>query len=88
MSLKLTNCIMHHTSVSFQHVKKSEIMYPMLRVAAAREMAQVFIFLASDQSKFITGALVPVDGGISIMSQHAMETNFKIDLTESMTPTE
>ena len=61
---------------------------PLLRVAVAREVAQVFIFLASDQAKFITGVQLPVEGGSSIVSQHMMEANRTISITESRTPME
>jgi NAD(P)-dependent dehydrogenase (short-subunit alcohol dehydrogenase family) len=36
---------------------------PMARWALADEMAAVALFLASDESSFVTGAAVPVDGG-------------------------
>ena len=38
---------------------------PMRRVGNAQEVAQVVVWLCSDQSSFITGAVVPVDGGQS-----------------------
>jgi meso-butanediol dehydrogenase / (S,S)-butanediol dehydrogenase / diacetyl reductase len=36
---------------------------PMGRVGAAQEVAAVVLFLASAESSFMTGAVVPVDGG-------------------------
>ena len=38
---------------------------PLRRVAEPREQAQVAAFLASDLSSFVTGAIIPVDGGWS-----------------------
>jgi NAD(P)-dependent dehydrogenase (short-subunit alcohol dehydrogenase family) len=41
-------------------------MIPLARHATAAEIASVVVFLASDESAFITGATVAVDGGLSI----------------------
>jgi NAD(P)-dependent dehydrogenase (short-subunit alcohol dehydrogenase family) len=38
--------------------------YPMRRIAATDEVAKVAVFLASDDSSFVTGTDVVVDGGI------------------------
>ena len=38
---------------------------PMRRVGQPEEIAQVALFLASDESSYMTGAHVPVDGGIT-----------------------
>ena len=37
--------------------------YPMGRFGSAQELANVCLFLASDEASFITGAVLPVDGG-------------------------
>ena len=39
---------------------------PLGRISEPREQAQVAAFLASDLSSFVTGAIIPVDGGWSI----------------------
>lgn len=43
------------------------------RVATATEIAAVIAFLLSEQSSFMTGAIVPVDGGFNITKDSAKE---------------
>jgi NAD(P)-dependent dehydrogenase (short-subunit alcohol dehydrogenase family) len=43
-----------------------ETLIPMARHAAPEEVARVMLFLASDDSSFVTGATLAVDGGMSI----------------------
>ena len=38
-------------------------MHPMGRIGSPMEVAQAILFLASDDASFITGAVLPVDGG-------------------------
>lgn len=39
--------------------------HPLGRIASADEVARLALFLASDDSSFITGAAIPIDGGIT-----------------------
>ena len=39
--------------------------HPLGRIAAPEEVAHAILFLASDDASFITGAALPVDGGIT-----------------------
>lgn len=39
--------------------------YPLGRVGEPEDVASVILFLASDEASFITGAIVPIDGGYS-----------------------
>ncbi|HTI74676.1 MAG TPA: SDR family oxidoreductase, partial [Mycobacterium sp.] len=40
-----------------------ERMHPMGRIGEPAEVASVIVFLASDEASFVTGAVLPVDGG-------------------------
>src|SRR5262245_3067409 len=46
--------------------RATETMIPMKRVGAIEDIANAAVFLASDESKWITGAVLRVDGGIVI----------------------
>ncbi len=45
--------------------------YPLLRVGEPGDVANAVCFLASDAAAFITGCVLPVDGGLSISSPAA-----------------
>lgn len=39
---------------------------PLRRFGTAWEVASVAAFLASDEASYVTGVLIPVDGGLSV----------------------
>jgi 3-oxoacyl-[acyl-carrier protein] reductase len=41
--------------------------YPLGRFGKPEEVAQACLFLASDESAFITGATLPIDGGYTAL---------------------
>ena len=41
-------------------------MIPLGRHATPEEVAALVLFLASDESAFMTGATIPLDGGMSV----------------------
>lgn len=45
--------------------RPAETRIPLGRLATAQDVASVVLFLSSDEASFITGAVVPVDGGFS-----------------------
>jgi NAD(P)-dependent dehydrogenase (short-subunit alcohol dehydrogenase family) len=48
-------------------MKKAAEAYPLKRPGTVDEIADAVVFLASDKAKFITGHMMPVDGGSTIL---------------------
>jgi NAD(P)-dependent dehydrogenase (short-subunit alcohol dehydrogenase family) len=46
-----------------QALKRNEERVPLGRLAKPEEVAAVVLFLASDQASYVTGAIIPMDGG-------------------------
>jgi NAD(P)-dependent dehydrogenase (short-subunit alcohol dehydrogenase family) len=46
-------------------LKRNESKIPLGRLGTPEEVARVALFLASDQASYVTGAIVPMDGGAS-----------------------
>jgi NAD(P)-dependent dehydrogenase (short-subunit alcohol dehydrogenase family) len=47
-----------------QRVKMAQLQ-PIGRMATPEEIAKLVLFLASDDSSYITGAAIPIDGGFT-----------------------
>ena len=47
-----------------EHRAESASHVPLKRLASTEDIAQLYLFLASDASDFITGATIAVDGGV------------------------
>jgi len=48
-----------------EYCRKVGELHPMGRLGTPEEAARAILFLASDEASFMTGALVPVDGGLT-----------------------
>jgi NAD(P)-dependent dehydrogenase (short-subunit alcohol dehydrogenase family) len=46
-----------------EYIAAIERMHPMGRLGEPHEVAQAILFLASEEASFVTGAILPVDGG-------------------------
>jgi len=46
-----------------EYLEAIKATHPMGRLREPRKVAEAILFLASDQASFITGAILPVDGG-------------------------
>ncbi|MCL4876470.1 MAG: SDR family oxidoreductase [Anaerolineae bacterium] len=53
--------------------KAFDAMHPIGRVGTIEEVASVFVFLASDEASFITGANYEVDGGLSVRGEQPQD---------------
>lgn len=53
-----------NAGISFEQAHKGEeLEFPLQRIAQPEEVANLVYFLLSDKSKFMTGGLIPIDGG-------------------------
>ena len=61
----MTRPMLERDSGVYDHLRRR---IPMQRWAEAREIAAAIVFLASTDASFITGAVLPVDGGVTASS--------------------
>jgi NAD(P)-dependent dehydrogenase (short-subunit alcohol dehydrogenase family) len=54
-----------------------ELQYPVRRTGAPDDIANAIAFLCSDEASFITGVLLPVDGGLTIQLQENIVMDIK-----------
>jgi NAD(P)-dependent dehydrogenase (short-subunit alcohol dehydrogenase family) len=59
----LTEMLLAGTGATAEGRARIEAVTPMRRIGAPEEIADAVVWLASDQSSFVTGATIPVDGG-------------------------
>ncbi len=52
-------------STAEQVLEQGQARVPLGRYAEPREIASVALFLASDQAAYVTGAVIPMDGGVN-----------------------
>jgi 3-oxoacyl-[acyl-carrier protein] reductase len=57
----LTEAIQLHRSAAF--IKNMEVAIPLGRLGSPRDVANAFLFLASDDASYVTGTTIVVDGG-------------------------
>ena len=53
----------HIEAAGEQAIRAASMSTPMRRMGTAAEVAQTVLWLCSDQASFVTGTVIPVDGG-------------------------
>lgn len=63
--------------------KLFELQYPVRRTGIPEDIANGIAFLCSDEASFITGVVLPIDGGLSIQLQENIVMDVKDYITEN-----
>ncbi len=70
----LHNFVAAQTPANQKRIRKQfDEIHPIGRVGRIDEVANVFVFLASDESSFVTGANYTVDGGVSVKGEQPQD---------------
>ena len=64
MVLLFCFCILYYETKGVKYEKDSIAMIPFQRKASCDEIAEAIRFLVSDESVFMTGAEITIDGGL------------------------
>lgn len=64
--------------------KAFDEMHPIGRVGTIEEVANVFVFLASDEASFVTGANYEVDGGLGVKGEQPQDAPESEDVKRSI----
>jgi NAD(P)-dependent dehydrogenase (short-subunit alcohol dehydrogenase family) len=60
-----------------------ELQYPVRRTGVPEDIANAIAFLCSDDASFITGVILPVDGGLTIQLQEDVVMRLKDYIVEN-----
>ena len=76
-----TECQMPWINANPQMVASASAMHALNRMGRPEEVADAVLFLASDMSTFVTGAIIPVDGGFTVFKQTNADTLCRVEAT-------
>jgi NAD(P)-dependent dehydrogenase (short-subunit alcohol dehydrogenase family) len=63
--MSIVNGVKEHETEEFQNYYVNMRKIPLARHGQPEEVANVILFLASEEASYIQGAIIPVDGGLS-----------------------
>lgn len=67
-----------------EEYRRQKAVYPLGRPGTLEEIAYAALFLASDESSFITGHSLPVDGGLTVQLQDSVAIPLEAGISEEL----